>query len=151
MTAADRTGSAIHIFFTLVLLLLAADAFSRLGRTPEGRRSLLVAASAGAALSALAALLRFAPMERTSEYWKHVGRISGTFTDPNALGVGLALLVPLSAAALLELRGAIRAVPAAGLLLAPFALERSGSRSALIVLAVAALGVAIGGFRSGGK
>ena len=43
MTAADRTGSAIHIFFTLVLLLLAADAFSRLGRTPEGRRSLLVA------------------------------------------------------------------------------------------------------------
>lgn len=151
MTAADRTGSAIRIFFTLVLLLLAADAFSRLGRTPEGRRSLLVAASAGAALSALAALLRFAPMERTSEYWKHVGRISGTFTDPNALGVGLALLVPLSAAALLELRGAIRAVPAAGLLLAPFALERSGSRSALIVLAVAALGVAIGGFRSGGK
>ena len=151
MTAADRTGSAIRIFVTLVLLLLAADAFSRLVRTLEGRRSLLVAASAGAALSGLAALLRFAPMEGTSEYWKLVERASGTFSDPNALGVGLALLVPLSAAALLELRGAIRAVPAAGLLLAPFALERSGSRSALIVLAVAALGVAVGGFRSGGK
>jgi O-Antigen ligase len=151
MTASERTGSAIHIFFTLVLLFLAADALSRLGRTPEGRRSLLLAASGGAALSALAALLPFAPMEKTSDYWKLVGRTSGTFTDPNALGVGLALLVPLSAAALLELRGAARAIPAAALLLAPFALERSGSRSALVVLAVSALGVAIGGFRSGGK
>ncbi len=151
MTAADRTGSAIRIFVTLVVVLLAADAYSRLVRTPEGHRSLLVAASVGAGLSGLAALVRFAPTEGTSAYWKLVGRASGTFTDPNALGVGLALLVPLSAAALLELRGAIRLVPAAGLLLAPFALERSGSRSALIVLAVAALGAAIGGFRSGGK
>ncbi len=151
MTAADRTAAATRTFAALVLLLLAAEAFSRLTRTPGGRRSLLVAASAGAALAGLAALLRFAPMEGSSEYWKLIGRASGSFTDPNALGVGLALLVPLSVAAFLEVRGAARAVPAAALLLAPFALERSGSRSALIVLAIAALAAAFGGYRSGGR
>jgi O-antigen ligase len=151
MTASNRTATAVRVFLSLVLLLLAADAFSRLARTAQGRRWLLVAVSAGAALAALSPLLRFAPIEGTVGYWKLIGRASGTFTDPNALGIGLAVLTPLLAAAFLELRGALRAIPAVGLLLIPFALERSGSRTALIILAVAAAGAAIGGYRSGGK
>ena len=70
-----------------------------------------------------------------------LGAVAGTFTDPNALGVGLALMAPL---ALSALRGAGTAKGgriAGGLLLLLLlpALEASGSRSGFLLLGVAAV------------
>ena len=152
MTAAERSGAAARIFLSLVLALLAVEAFARVARGEEGRRLLLAAASSGALLAGLAVLLgRWLSLDVRSAYWTTIGRASGTFTDPNALGVGLALLVLLSAGAGATFRGPLRWLGLAALAVAPLALERSGSRSALLVLGAGAAAAAVGGYRAGGS
>jgi hypothetical protein len=149
MTAAERTRDAALVFLGLVLLLLALDAFARLSLDPDGRDRLLlwVAAGGGAALL-VAAVDRFRPLDPLFQPWSGMQRRAATFTDPNALGVGIGLLVPLLLAALAG-RGAVsdgarRAAALAGLLAAPFALESSGSRTGFLLLGAAALFAAVG-------
>ncbi|MDL2719130.1 MAG: O-antigen ligase family protein, partial [Acidobacteriota bacterium] len=149
MTAAERSRDAILTFLGLVLLLLALEVFSRLSLTPEGRDRLLFATAAGAAAAfVIAAVARFLPFDPSFQPWTGMHRRAGTFTDPNALGVGVGLLVPLLFAALPR-RGTATDMPRRGLALlalaaAPVALESSGSRTGLLLTAVAILAAAIG-------
>ncbi len=149
MTSAERARDALLAFLGLLLLLLALDAFSRLSLDPDGRDRLLLFASAGAAAAlAIAAVERFLPADEAFRPWAAMHRRAGTFTDPNALGVGVALLVPLLLAALVG-RGsgtdrARRVLAAAGIAAAPVALESSGSRTGFLLLAVAALAAGVG-------
>lgn len=149
MTAAERSRAAILTFLGLVLLLLALEVFSRLSFTPEGRGRLLLATAAGAATAlVIAAVARFLPLDTSFHPWAGMHRRAGTFTDPNALGVGVGLLVPLLVAALPR-RGTATDAPRRGLALlalaaAPVALESSGSRTGLLLTAVAAVAGAIG-------
>ena len=149
MTAAERSRDAILTFLGLVLLLLALEVFSRLSLTPGGRDRLLFATAAGAAAAfVIAAVARFLPFDPSFQPWSGMHRRAGTFTDPNALGVGVGLLVPLLFAALPR-RGTQTDAPRRGLALlalaaAPVALESSGSRTGLLLTAVAVLAAAIG-------
>ncbi|MEO8586055.1 MAG: O-antigen ligase family protein [Acidobacteriota bacterium] len=149
MTAAERSRDAILTFLGLVLLLLALEVFSRLSLTPEGRDRLLFATAAGAAAAfVIAAVARFLPFDPSFQPWTGMHRRAGTFTDPNALGVGVGLLVPLLVAALPR-RGTATDAPRRGLALlalvaAPVALESSGSRTGLLLTAVAVLAAGIG-------
>jgi O-antigen ligase len=144
MPAAGRTRDAVRVLLGFVVLLAALDAFARLADDIGRRRKLLAAAAAGAALAfGFAAMERFLPSDVRFRPWVEIGRKAGTFTDPNALGVGLALLVPLLVAALVDLQGIGRAMAVVALVFSPFALEASGSRTGLLLLAVAgAVGVA---------
>ncbi len=149
MTAAERTRDAALVFLGLVLLLLALDVFSRLSLDPEGRdRLLLWTCAGGAAALLVAAADRFQPLDRAFQPWSSLQRRAGTFTDPNALGVGIGLLVPLLLASLVgrgaASDGARRAAAIAGLVAAPVALESSGSRTGFLLLAAAALAAAVG-------
>ncbi len=152
MTAAERTRDATLAFLGLVLLLLALDAFSRLSLDPEGRdRLLLWTCAGGAAALLVAAADRFQPLDRAFQPWSTLQRRAATFTDPNALGVGIGLLVPLLLASLVgrgaASDGARRAAAIAGLVAAPIALESSGSRTGFLLLAAAALAAAVGFLR----
>jgi O-antigen ligase len=149
MTAAERSRDAVLTFLGLVLLLLALEVFSRLAFTPEGRDRLLVAAVTGAATAfVIAAVARFLPLDPAFQPWTLMRRRAGTFTDPNALGVGVGLLAPLLVAALPR-RGTSGDASRRGLALlalaaAPVALESSGSRTGLLLTAVALVAGAIG-------
>jgi hypothetical protein len=149
MTATERSRDAILTFLGLALLLLALEVFSRLSFTPEGRDQLLFATAAGAATAfVIAAVARFQPLDPSFHPWTEMHRRAGTFTDPNALGVGIGLLVPLLAAALPR-RGTARDAPRRALALlalaaAPVALESSGSRTGLLLTAVAVVAGGIG-------
>lgn len=153
MTAAERTRDAALAFLGLVLLLLALDSFSRLWLDPDGRdRLLLWTCAGGAAALLVAAVERFRPLDPAFQPWTALQRRAGTFTDPNALGIGIGLLVPLFFAALLS-RGAAsdstrRAAAVVGLLAAPVALESSGSRTGLLLLGTATLAAAVGFLRT---
>jgi len=141
MTAADRTRDAVRAFLVLAVLLLALDAFARLAERAHGARRLLGALAAGCLAAFLVAILEpRLPVALTFPPWSLIQRRSGTFTDPNALGVAAALAAPLLLASVLDAtRWSARRVTAlAALLLAPFAIELSGSRSALLLVAVAA-------------
>ncbi|MGZ5380781.1 MAG: hypothetical protein ACXWFQ_02880, partial [Thermoanaerobaculia bacterium] len=132
MTAAERSRDAILTFLGLVLLLLALEVFTRFSRTPEDRDRLLLAAAAGAAAAFVsAAVSRWTPLDPSFHPWSEMHRRAGTFTDPNALGVGIGLLVPLLFAAVVR-RGSStdafrRALALIALIAAPLALEGSGS------------------------
>ncbi len=149
MTAAERTRDAALVFLGVVLLLLALDAFARLSLDPDGRDRLLlwVAAGGGGALL-VAAVDRLRPLDPLFQPWSAMQRRAATFTDPNALGVGIGLLVPLLFAALAgrgaASDGARRAAALAGLVAAPVALESSGSRTGFLLLGAAALFAAVG-------
>jgi hypothetical protein len=149
MTAAERSRDAILTFLGLVLLLLALEVFSRLSLTPGGRGRLLFATAAGAAAAfVIAAVDRFRPFDPSFHPWTEMHRRAGTFTDPNALGIGVGLLVPLLFAALPR-RGTATDAPRRGLALlalvaAPVALESSGSRTGFLLTAVAVVTGAIG-------
>jgi hypothetical protein len=152
MTAAERTRDAALAFLGLVLLLLALDAFARLSLDPEGRdRLLLWSCAGGAAALLVAAVDRFQPLDPLLQPWSAMERRASTFTDPNALGVGIGLLVPLLLAALVgrgvASDGARRAAALAGLLAAPVALESSGSRTGFLLLGSAAVFAAVGFLR----
>ena len=146
MTAAARSRDAILTFLGLALLLLALEVFSRLSVTSGGRDRLLLATAAGAgAAFVIAAVGRFEP---SSDPWSRLHRRTGTFTDPNALGVGIGLLVPLLIAALAR-RGtatdrARRGVALLALAAAPLALESSGSRTGFLLAGAAVVAGAIG-------
>ncbi|HUM02573.1 MAG TPA: O-antigen ligase family protein [Thermoanaerobaculia bacterium] len=140
-TSAERSRDAVLLFLGDVLLLAAVDAFARLAGDAAKRARLLAAASAGGALAlASVPLERFLPPAAWSAYWRDLGRLSGSFTDPNALGIGAALLVPIAVATLFEERttkgGRIAAVLV--LVLVFPALEASGSRTGFLLLGVAA-------------
>jgi O-antigen ligase len=149
LTAASRTRDALLTFLGLVLLLAALDAFSRLSLDPDGRdRLLLWVCGGGAAALVVSALERFRPLDPAFRPWADLNRRAGTFTDPNALGVGIGLLVPLFAASLVA-RGtwsdrARRVFAILGLVAAPIALEASGSRTGLLLLGSAGLAAAVG-------
>ena len=149
MTAAERSRDAILTFLGLVLLLLALEVFTRLSRTPEDRDRLLLATAAGAAAAfVFAAASRFTPLDPSFHPWSEMHRRAGTFTDPNALGVGIGLLVPLLLAAVVR-RGssadaARRALALVALVAAPLALEASGSRTGLLLGGAGILAGAIG-------
>jgi hypothetical protein len=152
MTAAERTRDAALVFLGLLLLLLALDAFSRLSRDADTRDRLLLYACWGGALALLvAAADRFRPLDPSFQPWSLMERRAGSFTDPNALGVGIGLLVPLLLASLVSRGaasdGARRAAALVGLLAAPVALESSGSRTGLLLLGAAALAGAVGFLR----
>ncbi len=152
MTAAERTRDAALAFLGLLLLLLALDAFARLSLDPGGRDRLLLWACAGGALALLAAAAeRFRPLDPAFQPWTFMQRRAGTFTDPNALGVGIGLLVPLLLASLAgrgaASDGARRVAALAGLLAAPVALESSGSRTGLLLLGATALAASVGFLR----
>src|ERR1019366_5819421 len=51
-------------------------------------------------LAAGSAIGRFRPLDPSFQPWSEMHRRAGTFTDPNALGIGIGLLVPLLLAAL---------------------------------------------------
>lgn len=149
MTAAERTRDAALVFLGLLLLLLALDAFARLALDPAGRDRLLLWTCVGGAVALLvAAAERFRPLDQAFQPWSFMERRAGTFTDPNALGVGIGLLVPLLLASLAgrgaATDGARRGAALAGLLAAPVALESSGSRTGLLLLGAAALAAAVG-------
>jgi O-antigen ligase len=149
MTAASRSRDAILTFLGLVLLLLALDVFSRLSLTSEGRDRLLLATAAGAATAfVLAAAELFRPLDASFHPWSEMHRRAGTFTDPNALGVGIGLLAPLLLAALARrgtaTDGVRRGVALVALGAAPLALESSGSRTGLLLAGVAIVAGAIG-------
>ena len=149
MTAAERSRDAILTFLGLVLLLLALEVFTRLSRTPEDRDHLLLATAAGAAAAfVFAAASRFAPLDPSFHPWSEMHRRAGTFTDPNALGVGIGLLAPLLFSALVR-RGssaetARRALALVALVAAPLALEASGSRTGLLLAGAGLVAGAIG-------
>jgi hypothetical protein len=149
MTAAERSNDAVLTFLGLVLLLLALEVFSRLSLTSDSRGRLLLATAAGAAAAfVVAAIGRFRPLDPSFQPWSDMHRRQGTFTDPNALGIGIGLLVPLLLAALAR-RGTstdgVRRVAAfVALAAAPLALESSGSRTGFLLAAVAVVAGAIG-------
>ena len=74
-------------------------------------------------------------------FWVSVGRINGTFTDPNAFGAFLAAFLPLMIGLALSSGRRTRTFLLAGVLLALFVFPAIGSRSALIGLAVSGLAV----------
>jgi O-antigen ligase len=153
MTAAERSRDAILTLLGLVLLLLAFEVFARLSATAEGRDRILLATAAGAATAFLiAAAGRFRPFDPAYS-WSALHRRAGTFTDPNSLGVGIGLLVPLLVAALPR-RGTPwdaprRALALLALAAAPVALESSGSRTGLLLAVLAVVAGAIGLARAG--
>jgi hypothetical protein len=152
MTAAGRTRDAALVFLGLALLFLALDVFSRLSLDSGGRDRLLLWTCVGAAVALLvAAAERFRPLDPSFQPWSFMQRRGGTFTDPNALGVGIGLLVPLLLASLagrgVASDGARRTAALAGLLASPVALESSGSRTGLLLLGAAALAAAVGFLR----
>lgn len=146
-TSAERSRDAVLLFLGDVLLLAALDAFARLASDAEKRTRLLAAAAAGGALAlASVPLERFFPPREWNAYWRDLGRLSGSFTDPNAVGVGAALLVPIALAALLGKRASTgsRIAAGLGLVLVVPVLEWSGSRSGLLLLGTSAA-VAVAG------
>ena len=153
MTSADRSRGAVLTFLGYLLLLAALDAFSRLVADPVRRRRLLAAASAGGALALAAAVLEPAiPSAAGAERWAAYLRYSGTFTDPNALGIGAALLAILALALLLEKAKGPRLarIPAfVVLILALPALQLSGSRTGFLLLATAGALLLAGLVRAG--
>lgn len=139
-TSAERSRDAVLLFLGEVLLLAALDAFARLAGDASRRARLLAAAAAGGALAlASVPLGRVAPGGSWNADWPDLGRLAGSFTDPNALGIGAALLVPVALSALLDGKTAKGGRLAAGLLLILLvpALEASGSRSGFLLLVVA--------------
>ncbi len=149
MTAAERSRDAILTFLGLVLLLLALEVFTRFSRVPEDRDRLLLATAAGAAAAfVFAAVSRWTPFDPSFRPWSGMHRRAGTFTDPNALGVGIGLLAPLLFAAAIR-RGSQadasrRALALTALVAAPLALEASGSRTGLLLGGAGILAGAIG-------
>jgi len=149
MTAAERSRGAVLTFLGLVLLLLALEVFTRYSRTSGDRDRLLFATAAGAAVAfVIAALSRFTPLDPSFHPWSGMHRRAGTFTDPNALGVGVGLLAPLLFAAAAR-RGSStdafrRTLALLALAAAPFALEASGSRTGLLLAGAGILAGAIG-------
>lgn len=141
MTSADRGRGALLTFLVYTLLLAALDAFSRLAADPLRRAPLLAAASAGGALAlAAAALEPVVPAAARAERWAAYQRYSGTFTDPNALGIGAVLLAILALALLFEPAKASRGARIASLLVVILVLpvlQLSGSRTGLLILGVA--------------
>lgn len=153
MTAAERTREAVVLLAVFAVLWAALDAFSALGRAENGRSRLAVAVAAGlAAASGLVVLERFLPVPLTSKSWAGIGRLSGLSTDPNALGVALAVGAPLLLALLVSRPGRPAIVAAGlGLLLLFPALEGSGSRTGLLLLGVTAVAAGVGLVRAGGR
>lgn len=127
----------------LVFAVLAAGAgffflLKRAGATV--RADAMRAAVLGAAASALLAVLRageIGPRE-VRPFWLLTGRLSGGATDPNALGVLCGLAIPVALAFLLARERPRWAIGA--LVLLPFGLALSGSRSGF---AIAVVGSAI--------
>ncbi len=142
MTSAERSRDAVLLLLGLVLLLASLDAFACLVADAASRNRLLAAAAAGGAVAFGWGLLEsFLPHAGRSDLWTALGRRSGPFTDPNALGIGTALLAPVALGLLFDGRagrGEKGAAVAAALLLLP-ALQVSGSRSGLLLLGVAAV------------
>ncbi len=152
MSAGERNRDAVRMLLVFILLSLAFDAFLRLARDAARRHTLLLAATAAGLLAAaFGGIQRVFPGPPSPSPWPAMERRSGTFTDPNAFGIGLALLVPLLFAAIASREGSTGRALAAGvgLLLSPFALNASGSRTALALLAVAALLAGVGLLRAG--
>ncbi len=140
-TSAERSRDAVLLFLGYALLLAALDAFARLAGDAAKRARLLVAAAAGGALALASIPLEWlVPTGSWNAYWRDIGRLSGSFTDPNALGVGAALLVPVALAAFFGEKTAAGGRIAAVLVLVLVvpALEASGSRSGFLLLGVAA-------------
>lgn len=146
MSAADRNRDALHSLAVLFLLLLALDGFARIAARPGGRTHLLMAAAWGGLVAfGVAAFEGPSTLAFTPEGWIGIGRRAGTFSDPNALGVGIGLLVPLLFVAAFSTsmsRGG-RLAAGTALLLFPVALERSGSRTGFLLLGVVLVVVAV--------
>ena len=153
MTAAERSREAVVLLAVLASLWAGFDAFSALAREARGRERLAGALALGLAALSLAVLAeRVLRLPLTEGRWAGIGRHSGTASDPNALGLAVALAAPLLAGVLVARlpRGPLVAA-GVGLLLLPLVLERSGSRTGLLLLAFAAAATGIGLVRAGGR
>jgi O-antigen ligase len=153
MTAGERTREAVVLLAVLVSLWAALDAFGAVVRSERGRERLVLALAAGlSTASAIAVLERFLPVPLTASRWAGMGRFSGLASDPNALGVVVALGAPVLLGLLLVRPGPAAAVAAGlGLLLLLPVLQTSGSRTGLLLLAVAAGAAGVGLVRQGGR
>ncbi|HQR68892.1 MAG TPA: O-antigen ligase family protein, partial [Thermoanaerobaculia bacterium] len=141
-TSAQRSRDAVLLLLGDVLLLAALDAFTRTARDAPKRARLFAAASLGGALALGSVPFEgLLPSAGWNAYWRELGRLSGSFTDPNAAGVAVALLVPVALAAFFADRATTGGRVEAGLalLLVLPALEASGSRSGFLLLGVAAV------------
>jgi O-antigen ligase len=153
MTAGDRTREAVVLLAVLCSLWAGLDAFGAVGRTEAGRRRLASALAAGLAGASLVAFLeRLGVLPLTAERWAGLGRLSGSASDPNALGLVVTLGAPLLVG-ILSARTNRAAVVAAGLallLLGPV-LEGSGSRTGLLLLGASAVAGGVGLARQGAR
>lgn len=88
-------ATLLHAFRWSILVGLLTFLASDPARQRSARRGLLV----GTAGALLVWALGVTPLLRAPEglelFWQHLGRGAGTFSDPNAAGVFLALLLPL--------------------------------------------------------
>lgn len=149
MLARDRWIEAAELFIVLACLLPLTDAGLRLyGSEPAALQKIALSAVLVASLGGV--LGKFVPQEAGS-YWVTAERVSGLMTDPNALGIGLALLLPLAVPGLFSGTALLRGVTVVSLLVAAWALEVSGSRSGLMLLLVAALAGGVAAYRRGGR
>ena len=152
MTAAERAREAVVLLAVYAVLYAALDAFGAVAREERGRARLAAALLAGLVLSGLAVLLERVPgLPLTAARWARIDRFSGLSSDPNALGVLAATLAPVLAGLLFLRPGRAALAAAAGLVLLPPLLERSGSRTGLLLLAVAAASAVVGLVRAGGR
>ncbi len=76
--------------------------------------------------------------------WFQARRVSGGMTDPNALGLFMLLALPLLLLQMVRARGLWQMLAICSSMLGLYALMQSGSRSALLGLAVLALALAAG-------
>ena len=146
MTAAERSRDAILTFLGLVLLLLALEVFTRLSLDPGGPRPPAPRDRGGGARppSSSPPSSRFRLSIPRSIRGPRCTAARATFTDPNALGVGIGLLVPLLFAAARPARRRLgrrarRALALVALVAAPVALESSGSRTGFLLAGAAAI------------
>lgn len=152
MTAAERTREAVVLLAVLASLFGALDAFSAVAREERGRLRLASALGTSLAAAGLLALLEpalGAPL--TAARWTSIGRSSALASDPNALGILGAALAPAAAGLVFLRPGRVALAGGAGLLLLPVILERSGSRTGLLLLAGAAGAAGAGLVRAGGR
>ncbi len=138
MTAGERTREAVETFGTLGLLVAAFAAFAAFAREEGGASRLGGALAIGVSIGGSMLLLeRAAGLALTEPRWRAIGRLSGLASDPNALGVGMAIAAVLLAGLAATNPGQPRHAAVAGTFLALVAQEPSGSRTGLLLLAVA--------------
>ncbi len=123
--AAPENIRAVNAFSTLILSLLFFTIFSR---ALQIRLEFISGLKFGVAISALITLGQLTdivPLLQPNPFWSSIGRISGTFTDPNAFGVFAFLIIGFILSGVTSQNGVLQLLSGSFFVLALF----SGSRS----------------------